>query len=97
MAREIKFPNTSATKKQLWLLHLLTRENTVDWKITAGEASALIKKYSKEKKVRITTSRGKPSTMAILKEARAVGRIAADKKLKELQGAGPWGLAIFQI
>lgn len=36
---EIKYPDNPATSKQLWLLHLLTKEDTRNWKLTVKEAS----------------------------------------------------------
>lgn len=36
--------DTQATKKQLWALHCITKQNTTNWKITLKEASELIGK-----------------------------------------------------
>jgi len=35
----INSPDASASRKQLWLLHMLTKEDTRDWELTMQEAS----------------------------------------------------------
>ena len=35
----LRNPGAPATNKQLWLLHLLTKQDTRDWKLTMQEAS----------------------------------------------------------
>ena len=36
---QLHTPEAPATSKQLWLLHILTKQNTQDWKLTMQEAS----------------------------------------------------------
>lgn len=45
-------PDAPATKKQLWLLHLLTKEDTRDWKLTMQEASDKINELKPGNKVK---------------------------------------------
>ena len=39
MAIMIKNPDAPATRKQLWLLHILAKEDTRDWRLTMQQAS----------------------------------------------------------
>lgn len=41
----LKTPNATATRKQLWLLHTLVKQDTRDWKLTMQEASDKISEF----------------------------------------------------
>jgi len=83
---QLRTPNAPASRKQLWLLHILTKEDTREWKLTMQEAS--------DKITELKGNGNKPKTKAkdwlsILRQADAAAKQAFDDFTKE-HYTQPW-------
>ena len=73
-----------ATKKQLWALYCATKIDHREMGLTKEQASEKLSKLNAGR-----TKWTQKKVLSVVKEARRAGKIAADKKLQELQDRGP--------
>lgn len=100
MAIMINNPDMPATKKQLWLLHILTKEDTRDWRFTMQQASDKIQELKQNGKRPLVN----PHTSALEQDRQLKAQQRYDKGNGHKEyggkcpnGQGYWSIKTFKV